>query len=88
MKHHAAANGMAAGPKGDLCIRKMKVRIAAPFGVSGDAIRIAVLARIPWIKRKQSQFLKQERQAQRRFVSGETHFLFGRSLRLDVQRWV
>lgn len=63
------------------------VRVAAPHGVSHDAIRLAVLTRMQWIKRKKSQFLKQERQAERRFVSGETHFLFGRSLRLDVQRW-
>lgn len=64
-----------------------RVRIAAPFGVSDDAIRVAVLTRMQWIKRKQSQFLKQERQPERRFISGETHHLFGRSLRLDVQRW-
>ncbi|WP_127902573.1 M48 family metallopeptidase [Solirhodobacter olei] len=64
-----------------------RVRVAAPLGVSDDAIRIAVLTKMQWIKRKQSQFLRQERQTERRFVSGETHFLFGRSLRLDVQRW-
>lgn len=64
-----------------------RVRVAVPYGVSDDAIRIAVLTRMHWIKRKQSQFLKQERQGERRFISGETHFLFGRSLRLDIQRW-
>ncbi|GHE02652.1 metal-dependent hydrolase [Defluviimonas sp. 20V17] len=64
-----------------------RVRVAAPLGMTNEAIRIAVLTRMQWIKRKQSQFLKQERQAVRKFVSGETHFLFGRSLRLDVQRW-
>lgn len=64
-----------------------RVRVAAPLGMTDEAIRIAVLTRMQWIKRKQSQFQKQERQAVRRFVSGETHFLFGRSLRLDVQRW-
>ncbi|PVA05442.1 M48 family metallopeptidase [Thalassorhabdomicrobium marinisediminis] len=64
-----------------------RVRIAAPHGVSDEAIRVAVLTRMQWIKRKQTQFRKQERQAERRFVSGETHHLFGRALRLDVQRW-
>ena len=64
-----------------------RVRVAAPLTVSDDAIRIAVLTRMPWIKRKQSQFIQQDRQIQRQFVSGETHFLFGRSLRLEVQDW-
>lgn len=64
-----------------------RVRVAAPHGVSDDAIRVAILTRMQWIKRKQSQFLKQERQTKRHFISGETHFLFGRALRLDVQEW-
>jgi predicted metal-dependent hydrolase len=64
-----------------------RVRVAAPFGVSDDAIRVAILTKMQWIKRKQSQFRKQERQAERGFISGETHHLFGRSLRLEVQKW-
>ncbi|MCV2894747.1 M48 family metallopeptidase [Lentibacter sp. XHP0401] len=64
-----------------------RVRVAAPELVTTDAIRLAVLTRIPWIKRKQAQFLQQERQSPRRYVSGETHFLFGRPLRLEVQVW-
>lgn len=61
-----------------------RVRVAVPESVSDEAIMIAVLLRMPWIKRKQVQFLNQERQPQRRYISGETHFLFGRPLRLEV----
>ena len=61
-----------------------RVRVAAPVSVSLDAIRIAVLTRMDWIRRKQSGFAKQERQSVRRYVSGETHFVFGRPLRLNV----
>jgi predicted metal-dependent hydrolase len=64
-----------------------RVRVASPEHVGADAIRLAVLTRMPWIKRKQEQFMKQERQTPRRFISGETHFLFGRPLRLDVHLW-
>ena len=64
-----------------------RVRVAAPEHVSVDAIRLAVLTRMSWIKRKQAQFVGQERQSSRRFVSGETHFLFGRPLRLEVLEW-
>ncbi len=64
-----------------------RVRVAVPEHVSNDAIRLAVLTRMPWIRRKQAQFLKQERQPPRRYVSGETHYLFGRPVRLGVQEW-
>ena len=64
-----------------------RVRVAAPEHVSADAIRLAVLTRMSWIKRKQAQFTGQDRQSPRRFVSGETHFLFGRQLRLEVLEW-
>ncbi|WP_371154104.1 M48 family metallopeptidase [Jannaschia sp. 2305UL9-9] len=64
-----------------------RVRVAAPEHVSADAIRLAVLRRMPWIRRKQAQFLGQERQPPRRYVSGETHFLFGRAMRLEVRYW-
>jgi predicted metal-dependent hydrolase len=64
-----------------------RVRVAAPEHVSGEAIRLAVLTRMPWIRRKQAQFIDQERQSPRRYISGETHFLFGRPFRLEVQEW-
>lgn len=64
-----------------------RVRVAAPEHVSADAIRLAVLTRMAWITRKQATFRGQERQSPRRFVSGETHFLFGRPLRLEVLEW-
>lgn len=52
-----------------------RVQVAAPDHLSADAIRLSVLTRMPWIKRKQAQFREQERQSPRCFVSGETHFL-------------
>lgn len=64
-----------------------RVRVAVPEHVSDDAIRLAVLTRMPWIRRKQAHFLNQERQPPRRYVSGETHYLFGRPVRLEVQEW-
>ncbi|MEO9630482.1 MAG: SprT family zinc-dependent metalloprotease [Sulfitobacter sp.] len=64
-----------------------RVRVAAPEHVSADAIRLAVLRRMPWIRRRQAQFIAQQRQTPRRYISGETHFLFGRAMRLEVREW-
>jgi predicted metal-dependent hydrolase len=62
-----------------------RVRVAAPPAISEDAIRVAVVTRLGWIKKKQREFEGQARQPPRRYVSGETHFVFGKPLRLLVQ---
>lgn len=62
-----------------------RVRVAAPPAISEDAVRVAVVTRLGWIKKKQREFEGQARQPERRFVSGETHFVYGKPLRLLVQ---
>ena len=62
-----------------------RVRVAAPPSISEDAVRVAVVTRLGWIKKKQREFEGQARQPQRLYVSGETHFVFGKPLRLLVQ---
>lgn len=61
-----------------------RVRVAAPLAVSDDAVRLAVVNRLAWIRRQQAQFVAQPRQAAREMVSGESHHVFGRRLRLRV----
>jgi predicted metal-dependent hydrolase len=61
-----------------------RVRVAAPFGLSDDAVRLAVVNRLAWIKRQRAKFEAQPRQTIRKFVSGETHFYLGRRYRLNV----
>ena len=60
------------------------VRVSAPLRFDEDAIRMAVITRLAWIRRKQAEFAKQERQSQREFVTGESHYFQGRRYRLDV----
>ena len=60
------------------------VRVAAPKKLDDDAVRLAVISRLGWIHRKQSEFESQDRQSLREFVTGESHYLEGRRYRLDV----
>lgn len=61
-----------------------RVRVAAPLSVDDDAVRLAVVSRLGWIRRKQAEFAQQERQSRREFVTGESHYFEGRRYRLDV----
>jgi predicted metal-dependent hydrolase len=61
-----------------------RVRIAAPRRLSEDAIRMAVVTRLGWIKRQQRVYEGQDRQSEREVVSGESHFVEGRRYRLRV----
>ena len=61
-----------------------RVRVAAPLRFDDDALRMAVISRLPWIRRQQAEYRHQDRQSQREFVSGESHYFEGRRYRLDV----
>ena len=61
-----------------------RVRVAAPAYVDDDAVRLAVVARLGWIRRRQAEFRSQDRQSPRRLVSGESHYVDGRRYRLAV----
>ena len=61
-----------------------RVRVAAPLAVSNDAIRVAVVSRLGWIKRQIRSFIAQPRQSEREYVSGETHYHLGQQYRLKL----
>lgn len=61
-----------------------RVRVAAPLAVSDDAIRLAVIGKLAWIRRQREKFENQPRQTAREAVSGESHYLFGRRYRLSI----
>jgi len=60
------------------------IRVAAPFQLKDDAIRLAVISRLGWIRKRRANFEQQERQSERHLVTGETHYVQGRRYRLDV----
>lgn len=61
-----------------------RVRVAAPAGMSDDAIRLAAISRLSWIKKQQARFAGQERQSAREYVSGESHYYQGNRYLLDI----
>jgi len=61
-----------------------RVRVASPSRLDDDAVRLAVISRLGWIRRQQAEFAQQDRQSQREFVTGESHYFWGRRYRIDM----
>lgn len=65
-----------------------RVRVAAPLHLDDEAVRLAVILRLGWIRRQQKGFEQQVRQSMREMVTGESHYYQGRRYLLDVDERV
>jgi predicted metal-dependent hydrolase len=61
-----------------------RVRIAVPTRVDDEAVRIAVVSRLSWIRRKQAALTRQDRQSEREMVARESHYFRGQRYLLEV----
>lgn len=61
-----------------------KVRVAAPPHLDDEAVRLAIVSRLGWIRRQRQGFARQPRQSAREMVTGESHYVEGRRYLLDV----
>lgn len=61
-----------------------RVRVAAPRRLDDEAVRLAIISRLAWIRRQQDRFEQQVRQSERELVTGESLYFEGRRYRLDV----
>jgi predicted metal-dependent hydrolase len=61
-----------------------RVRVAAPMAVTDDAVRLAVIDKLGWIKRQRAKFAAQPRQSDREMVRGESHYFLGTRYRLRI----
>ena len=61
-----------------------RVRVAASLSTPDNAVRLAVIAKLGWIKRQRARFDGQSRQSEREMVNGESHYFMGRRYRLQL----
>lgn len=61
-----------------------RVRVATPLVISDEAVRLAVIDKLGWIRRQKAKFAEQPRQSQREMVNGESHYFLGKRYRLRV----
>lgn len=62
-----------------------KVRVSAPLHLSDESIAMFIRTKLSWIKKQQEKFVKQPRQCEREYVSGETLYVFGQQYFLRVE---
>ena len=60
------------------------VTVSAPIELSNEDIKLFVLKKLPEILKVRDRMLSQERQSRREYVSGESHYLWGKPYRLQV----
>lgn len=62
-----------------------RVRISAPIGTNDETIKLFAIKKIGWIKKQIQKFESQPRQSEREYVSGESHYLWGRRYKLELK---
>jgi len=62
-----------------------KVRISAPVNASDEAIKLFAITKIGWIKKQIEKFENQPRQSEREYVSGESHYVWGRRYKMEIK---
>jgi predicted metal-dependent hydrolase len=61
-----------------------RVRIASPLKIDDEAVRLFAISKMAWIKKHQLKFEAQQRQSERQFVSGESHYYNGNRYLLNI----
>ncbi len=61
-----------------------RVHISVPDYMKDDEVSVYLYTKLPWIRKQREAVLAQERQDEREYVSGESHYLKGRRYLLKV----
>ena len=61
-----------------------RVRISAPLHMDLDTIRVFAISKLGWIKKQRAKFRGQSREAQREYITRESHYYLGKRYLLKV----
>lgn len=61
-----------------------RVRISSPKEMETKSIRLFAISKLDWIKKHIKNFLQQNRQPEREFVQGESHYFHGQRYLLNI----
>jgi predicted metal-dependent hydrolase len=61
------------------------VRISAPITASDESINLFAITKIGWIRKQIEEFENQPRQSDREYVSGESHYIWGRRYKMEIK---
>lgn len=61
-----------------------RVRLAVPENVNDETLRLFTISKIPWIRKQQRKFARQERQPERKYIQRESHYFLGKRYLLRV----
>ncbi len=60
------------------------VRVSAPRYISEERIRLAVVARLSWLRKQREKLSRQPGRTEREYISGESHYYQGERYILEV----
>ncbi len=64
---------------------KGRVSLVAPISTRAEVARAYAISKLAWIRTQRAKFSEQARESPRRFITGETHYLWGRRHLLSVE---
>ncbi len=62
-----------------------RVSLVAPADTRTEVARAYAISKLAWIRSQQARFAEQAREGPRRFITGETHYVWGRRYLLTVE---
>lgn len=61
-----------------------RVTLSAPAHIDREQLRVYLTTKLSWIRKEQKKIRLQEREPQHLFISGESHYLFGKRYLLKI----
>lgn len=61
-----------------------RIRLSAPHRTDKEVLRLFAISKLGWIKKQVKSFEQQARETPREFVSGESHYFWGKRFLLEI----